>query len=292
MTRWLLATVVVSACWAAPASAQFTPRNADFVSYFELGQSPAGGASWLNPAQAITDNDNGAGVSLGGWTDENINVPTSLTGGFNVNQANPVGLVVGFTDPVPNRPGGTMDLIIFGNPLTDPISGDETWYEPGFIEVARETGGGAATPNGWADETFYLIRPGNYALLPNDPRDGPIPIAYDDSQVGGNGENSAAAYTDPAWRFDGPTRDLYGYADVHAEGDKVDIDDAIDDNGDPVQLSDISYVRIRTVSNTNTNTFGRFSTEVTNVQDYPEPSSIFALGLGGLALVVRRRRQR
>ncbi len=281
----LMRSVVFTSVLLIAVGAAQADRMADFVSYFEIAQSPAGGAAWFDPTNALSDN--GAGVSLGGWTDSPFGPPTSLTGGFNTSQGNPVGLVVGFNAPVTNNGNGVMDLLIQGNPIVDNTTGNESWWEPGYIEVARETTNPTATPNGWADETFYLIKPGNYDQLPHDPRTAPINITYTWAGDDVSGSGAADSYTDPIWQLNG-TNDLYGYADIHAEGDRVDISDAIDINGNAITLSDISYVRIRTVSDTVTSHFGSFSTEVMYVAAIPEPATIGLMVIGGIA--IRRRR--
>ncbi len=290
VSAWLFTAI-------APASAD---RLADFVGYFELGQNPAN-PDWLNPAYAL-DDASIYGVSLGNWTDNTNPIPSWLTGGYNVNQGiDPGGLVVGFNDPVINQGQGVMDLLIMGNPLTDGDTDQPGWYEPGYIEVARETTAPTASVDGWADETFYLIKPGNYdwmkdmvdqgQLNNHDPRLGPLPIDYAWAGDDTSGQGSADSYRDDHWKLTAQTNDLYGYADVHLDGDRVDLSDAIDMDGNPVALADISYVRIRTVSDSEADQFGSFSTEVMYVQalgEVPEPTGLVLLGLAGC--LIRRRR--
>jgi len=160
-------------------------------------------------------------VSLGGWTDD----PSTGTN----NQA--PGLVVGFSIEVLNAPGD--DLLVVGN-----APAGFTFYEPGFVEVAVESDGGGATPGGWQDETFYLIKPGNFAQI-TDPRTGNSPIAITSNP------DFSLNYAAP---FDDDTN-LPGYFDVTPSGDGFDLSDAIDINGIPVNLNSIAYVRMRSVSN-------------------------------------------
>ncbi len=159
-------------------------------------------------------------VSLGSWSDD------PGTG----DNTKPPSLVVGFSVEVINGPGD--DLKIVGNaPSTF------TFYEPGFVEVAVESDGGGAKPGGWADETFYLLRPGNYDLI-LDPRLAVNPIAAT------NNPDFSLSYSPP---FDDPAT-LSGYFDVTPGGDLFDLSDAIDLNGNPVALPAIAYVRLRSVS--------------------------------------------
>jgi len=159
-------------------------------------------------------------VSLGGWTDD------PLTG---INSVTP-GLVVGFSVEVLNGPGN--DLLVVGN-----APSAFTFYEPGLIEVAIESDGGGAKPNGWQDETFYLIKPGNFAQI-TDPR-----TATNDITVTSNPDFSLT-YSTP---FNDDTN-LPGYFDITPGGDGFDIADAIDSVGNQVWLTSIAYVRLRSVS--------------------------------------------
>ena len=92
----------------------------------------------------------------------------------------------------------------------------------------------------------------------------------------------------------GSQLDLYGWADWNPSGDRVDLSDAIDMDGNPVALASIAYVRIRTASNEDMGIFGSMSTEVEYVEDIsmvPEPTSLALLAAGGAALIARRRRR-
>jgi hypothetical protein len=159
-------------------------------------------------------------VSLGGWSDD----PATGT-----NDRTP-GLVVGFSIEVLNKTGN--DLLVVGN-----APSGFTFYEPGFIEVAIESDGGGAKPGGWQDETFYLIRPGNFDLI-NDPRTANNPITITTNPD--FSLNYSAPFEDDA--------NLPGYFDVTPGGDGFDLSDAIDSNGNSAGLFSIAYVRLRSVS--------------------------------------------
>lgn len=159
-------------------------------------------------------------VSLGGWTDESASGTNNRT----------PGLVVGFSVELLNSAGD--DLLVVGN-----ASSSFTFYEPGFVEVAIESDGGGAKPNGWQDETFYLIKPGNYSQI-TDPR-----IANNSITITSNPDFSLN-YSAP---FDDDSN-LSGYFDATYGGDAFDLSDAIDINGSVVALNSIAYVRLRSVS--------------------------------------------
>ena len=290
----LLAAVLLA---GAAATAQAGPI-ADLVAYCEIGQNATGGLAWMDPDNVLGRDH--AGLSLGNWTDMTglSDVVEDLTG-YNMDQGQPTGLVLGFSTPVANGPGN--DLRIMGNAM--PIEGTEYyWSEPGYIEVAMETTAGqsGATADGWMDETFYLIKPSNYDLV-GDPRNGPLSniLIYGDDPSGAvdeYGDPIQVQYYAGSWGKDlidvgGSQLDLYGYADWNPAGDEVDLADAIDAAGQAVDLANIAYVRIRTVSDDETGIFGSMSTEVTYVEDIsvaPEPASLAVLALGALA--ARRRR--
>lgn len=296
----IVAAALAAALLAGAVTAAQAGPIADLVAYCEIGQNATGGLTWMDPDNVL-GRDN-AGLSLGNWTDATglSSVVEDLTG-YNMDQGHPTGLVLGFSNPVANGPGN--DLRIMGNAMG--IEGTEYyWSEPGYIEVAMETTAGqtGATVDGWTDETFYLIKPSNYDIV-GDPRNGPLSniLVYGDDPTGAvdeYGDPIQVQYYAGSWGEDlihagGSQLDLYGYADWNPAGDEVNLDDAIDAAGQFVDLEEIAYVRIRTVSDDLTGLFGSMSTEVTYIEDIsvvPEPTTLALLALGALA--VRRRRVR
>ena len=230
--RWLNA---VGVCAAIFSSAAHGARYADVLGYYEPGQNVdvVYGSDpielYNNPHAAL----GGPGVevslsqgtltqivSLGGWLDD---------AGSGTND-HTTGLVVGFGVEVLNGVGD--DLLIIGNAPSDFM-----FYEPGFVEVAIESDGGGATDDGWQDEMFYLLRPGNYEQIA-DPRDSSNAIDITTNP------DFSLNYAPP---FDDQTN-LPGYFDVTHGGDAFDLDDAIDTTGNAVSLHSIAYVRLRSVS--------------------------------------------
>ncbi len=231
-TRWM---VPVCAGVMAVGPPVYGERYADVLGYFEPGQHvdvvygsdpielyDNAQAALGGPGEqvALSQGTLTEIVSLGGWSDD---------AGSGTNDRTP-GLVVGFSNEVLNAPGD--DLLIVGNaPSTF------TFYEPGFVEVAVESDGGGAKPGGWQDETFYLIKPGHYDVI-TDPRTAPTAIGITTNP------DFSLNYSSP---FDDDTN-LPGYFDITHGGDGFDLADAIDLAGNPVTLSSIAYVRLRSIS--------------------------------------------
>ena len=228
-------TGAVSLCVLAMGSTAHGARYADMLGYYEPGQNVdvVYGSDPVEPYDNTLAALGGPGetvelsqgtlseiVSLGGWSDD----PATGT-----NDRDP-GLVVGFSVEVLNTAGD--DLLVAGN-----APSAFKFYEPGFIEVAVESDGGGAKPDGYLDETFYLIRPGNYSQI-NDPRVAPTDITITTNP------DFSLNYSVP---FEDDTN-LPGYFDVMPDGDLFDLADAVDLNGDPVALNSIAYVRLRSLS--------------------------------------------
>jgi hypothetical protein len=194
------------------------------------------------------------------------------------------GLVLGFSGGVTN--GAGADLRIVGNAFFGA-------YEPAFVEVAIETDGGGATAGGWSDETFYLIKPSNFAALAkvgNDPRAAAQSIPHGDFDGDGFSEYGVGPFATP------PT----GYADVTAGGDLIDLSDAIDAAGDPAALAQIAYIRMRSVTDDEFDYVYDFvpygTNPITAEIDYienlqaPEPTALGLMMVGAAGVLRRRRR--
>ncbi len=136
---------VVAAVLCTGTQYAWSTTIADVLCYYECGLNVPThwqtGDRFDDATQALSAN--GYIVSLGQWTDD---------AGYGTNDR-PVGLLLGFSTSIHNGSGN--DLKIVGNAFSG-------WYEPGYVEVARETSGSGATVDGWQDETFYMIKPGNY----------------------------------------------------------------------------------------------------------------------------------
>ncbi len=232
MIGWMGTAGVCVSVFSTPASGA---RYADVPGYYEPG-SNVDAVFGSDPAELFDNAQAALGgpgeqvalsqgtltqvVSLGGWTDDPATGANNRT----------TGLVVGFGVEVVNGPGD--DLLVVGN-----APSAFQFYEPGFVEVAVESDGGGAKPGGWQDETFYLLKPGNYNQI-TDPRSANNPITITSNP------DFSLNYSAP---FDDDTN-LPGYFDVTPGGDAFDLSTAIDINGDPIVLTTIAYLRLRSVS--------------------------------------------
>ncbi|EDM38198.1 putative cell surface protein [Pedobacter sp. BAL39] len=198
-------------------------------------------------------------------------------------------IVLGFNHAVLNR-AETADLIIYNNAFA-------TFAEPGIVWVMKDENG-----NGKPDDTWYEIAGSefnktgyqrNYSVTYTRPTPDTDPIPWKDS----NGNTGVVATNTfhkqsyfPAW-VTGNTYTLtgsllpsgninrtnpnnitstpfaYGYADNTNGGDRIDIADAVDQNGNKVVLSSIDFVKIQTGIQANMGWLGELSTEVNGVAD-------------------------
>lgn len=212
-------------------------------------------------------------VSLGAW------------GGF---------IVLGFDHSVINQ-ADKDDVIIYGNPMT-------TFAEPGIVWVMEDTNG-----NGLADDTWYEVagsefnKPGyqrNYAVTYSKPAADATPVPWIDSDgipgtVKTNTYHRQAYFPDMKDK-DGKAITMYtlkgsklpssninqsngamvistpfdwGYADNTVDGDKIDIANAVDQNGKKVVLKGINFIKIQTGIQADLGWLGELSTEVVGVED-------------------------
>lgn len=212
-------------------------------------------------------------VSLGAW------------GGF---------IVLGFDHSVINQ-ADKDDVIIYGNPMT-------TFAEPGIVWVMEDT-----NANGLADDTWYEVagsefnKPGyqrNYAVTYSKPAADATPVPWIDSDgvsgvVKTNTYHKQAYFPDMKDK-DGKTITMYtvkgsklpssnidqsngamvtskpfdwGYADNTVDGDKIDIANAVDQNGKKVVLKGINFIKIQTGIQADMGWLGELSTEVVGVED-------------------------
>lgn len=59
----------------------------------------------------------------------------------------------------------------------------------------------------------------------------------------------------------------YGYADNTAGGDRINLADAVDAEGNPVDLTGIDFIKIQTGLQANMGWLGELSTEITGIED-------------------------
>lgn len=203
-------------------------------------------------------------VSLGAW------------GGY---------IVMGFDHNVINEPG-KEDIIIYGNPQFN-------FAEPGIVWVMQDKNG-----NGKPDDTWYEIKGSEYGNA-GYVRDHEVtytkPVSGGDVSWRDNKGNTGTVkslnstfQSYPSWvtvneytlkgsllpstgiKQDGLiTSDPFasGYADNQINGDKIDIADAMDQDGKTVALGGIDFIKIQTGIQANLGHLGEFSTELLGIAD-------------------------
>lgn len=253
-----------------PASITTTPTNEMYVSsIYELKPAPGQFTNQLNtPKAAMSLLGASSMISLGAW------------GGY---------VVYGFNKTVINEAGN--DLLVKGNALT-------TWAEPGIVFVMKDE-----NKNGLPDDTWYELAGSetgkggyirNYAVtyFRPDTLDKAANVKWTDNQ-GNSGyvlKNAfhaqsyfpsfikAKSYTIKGTLL--PSTNLnktnprmitnmpfeWGYADNNAN-DEVDIENAIDLNGNKVPLSGIDFIKVQTGIMADGGWLGELSTEITAIKN-------------------------
>ncbi|WP_300602121.1 PKD-like domain-containing protein [Niabella sp.] len=203
-----------------------------------------------------------------------------------------------FDHSIQNKEGA--DIAIYGNPLKPPTD----WSEPGIVMVSRDDNGNGIADDAWYElagseynsaETIkhYSItyyNPKAYANVPwkdNLGNSGAVEInafhkqqyyplfaPNQDSLVfTGTLLKSTFGQVGGIWINAGFS---WGYADSYSSGDDYDtnkynafdISRAVDDNGKPVQLKAIDFVKVYTAQNNKGNALmGEISTEIKGAED-------------------------
>lgn len=182
------------------------------------------------------------------------------------------------------------DFILYGNAMA-------TFSEPGIIYVMQDDNG-----NGLPDDTWYEIKGSahaqegtvrDYKITYFRPETEDDDVAWEDNKgktgfVLKNAFHKQAYY--PEWIIEDsytvsgtllPDGNIdmsnpsmitsapfeYGYADNTPGGDKINISDAIDKDGNPVHLTGIDFIKIQTGIQANMGWLGEMSTEVAGVAD-------------------------
>ncbi len=201
-------------------------------------------------------------------------------------------LVLKFNTPVEDDPENPMglDCIVFGNAFWTGNNPQVRFQEPALIEISQDVNG-----NGLADDPWYLI-PGSRAYQYG--ADGSLPTiseptgqsnsATNPYYLAGNIKNPNA-YDDAVddtieynWGYGDTTPNLPHYLDYHlrpddpltvglsepcAGGDAFDIAWAVDQAGEPADLSQFDSIRFSTFVLRNTGVVGYMSPEVDAVAD-------------------------
>ena len=202
----------------------------------------------------------------------------------------------GFDHPIVNLPD-SCDLALLGNAFYSKIDEQgrqQGSAEPGIVYVSRDDNN-----NGMPDDTWYEIAGSeysrsrqHYSITYRRPTNDTLNVTGTDMDgntitVYHNAFHPQAYY--PKWlgsryTLTGtllPTNVLqdatyswlvfdYGYADNHPNGHPagfIDIDWAVDENGEPAQLESIDFVRVQTGVSANSGNKGETSTEISGAQD-------------------------
>ena len=206
-------------------------------------------------------------------------------------------VVFGFDHTIINREGN--DFIVLGNALA-------TWAEPGVIMVSVDANGNGLPDDEWYEiagsEYHKPTTIKNYEITyykpesePSDPNE-PDYIRWTDnmgqsgflSKVGAHTQSyyplwAGESYTLKGTFMEANVADVsgnganwvnaayeWGYADNWGNNDakaQIDIDWAVDKNGNPVKLKGIDFVRVHTGNRTEGGWLGEVSTEVSGFTD-------------------------
>jgi len=202
-------------------------------------------------------------------------------------------IVLGFDHAIINRPNNE-DFAVYGNVMTE-------LAEPGIIWVMQDENN-----NKIPDDTWYEIKGSEYGkegyqrnysvtyYKPDSPNDD---ITWKDNEgkegvVKKNGFHHQAYF--PLWRSEtsftvsgsllpstniDKSNDQYitslpfdwGYADNDLNGTKIDLDNAIDAEGNKVTLNSIDFIKVQTGILADLGSLGELSTEVTGLEDLNIP---------------------
>ena len=250
---------------------EYVPAPGQFINV--LPEATAGDTPESMRKKAEAALTNSSMISLGGF------------GGY---------VVFGFDHTIVNREG--KDFVVLGNALT-------TWAEAGVILVSSDANGNGLPDDEWYEIAgseynkpttvkHYEITYYKSETEPDNPNE-PDYIRWTDNrgQSGYLSKNSAHTQTYyPVWMGDSytakgtfmettvhnqsgiwvsPPYD-WGYADNFPNNDakaQIDIDWAVDKNGNPVKLKGIDFVKVYTGNRAEGGMFGEISTEVSGFTD-------------------------
>ncbi|TXH20524.1 MAG: cell surface protein [Chitinophagaceae bacterium] len=195
-------------------------------------------------------------------------------------------IILGFDHTVLNNSGD--DILVVGNPFTN-------FAEPGIVYVMRDDNG-----NGKPDDTWYELagvsfdKEGykrNFSVTYHKPALATDNVKWTDSEgntgyILKNNAHKQGYY--PEWEGDTYTLTgswlsgnldksipnniksfsyAWGYVDNTSGGDKLDIQNAVDKNGKPIQLKGIDFIKIQTAVMADLGWLGELSTEIRSVED-------------------------
>lgn len=290
---------IFSVCLCASVSAQDDKVYSEYISAVDE-YVPAPG-QFINVSAKYDKGDDAAKMAekctqkiAGPFEGKNSLVSLGAWGGY---------ITFHFDHPVVNVPG-EYDFFIQGNALdtwSEPgivmVSGDgEEWYElsgsadidsVGSViydyEITYERTGDKQDVK-WTDNkggSGYVYR-NKFHAQEYFPEWLPSPITFKGTCLPNNSYNSNAGNPDLPENWIG-NQLRYGYADNYpnsnVEGNSFNIDWAVDENRQPVQLSAIQYVRVYTGVNTTGGWTGESSTEICGAKDLHLSESVEHLSL-------------
>lgn len=225
----------------------------------------------INAAKSILGGNQGA-VSLGSF------------GGY---------IVLGFDQAVINSPNKN-DIAIYGNAMDE-------FAEPGVVWVMKDENG-----NGIPDDVWYEIRGSefgkanyiqDYTITYFKPTHDTSDVLWKDNKgkegkIRKNSSHNQSYYPNwinqesytlvgsllPESNINKSNPQLitskpfaYGYADNMPGGDEIDIEDAVDKEGQKVSLTAVDFIKIQTGILADLGWLGELSTEITSIEDLNIP---------------------
>ncbi|MCX8066154.1 MAG: hypothetical protein N3G21_13460 [Candidatus Hydrogenedentes bacterium] len=182
-------------------------------------------------------------------------------------------IIVKFNTPIKNDPlnPNGYDFIVYSNAFWVGGNPNKKFVEPGLVELSKDVNN-----NGLPDDPWYVI-PGSLGLSRGIFPDG---IRGNSPKIAGVVESSGDSealwgyvdlsptmppYKDNYLRADNPLK--VGIDFGTGGGDAFDISWAVDEFGNPVNLDEISFIRVSTIPNILDPIFGYYTTEVMAIAD-------------------------
>lgn len=246
-----LAIAAGPGAWATPPS---PPWAVEVMDYLAIDSTPG----FNNPQNAV-----GAPVGGGSNFPDNSKIHSIGTAGSYI--------VLRFDPPVQNDPRNPMglDCIVYGNAFWIGGNPKRRWIEPGLLQISEDVNG-----NGIPDDPWYTI-PGSRNL---DPSIFPGGLQNPVPPFAGNVLNPNPDNQEFDWGYADLSPTLQPYLDNYLRpsdpftvgvthrsggGDAFDISWAVDDDGNPANLTQFHFLRITTIVAADAGELGAITTEIT-----------------------------